>query len=256
LIEQALSDLFHEELDHEDVSGPFQRLQLELESPRAARRRRGRRIFMTRNRLVLLAAALVLVLGVTVFVSARLFNANRVGQTINAGPDKTKVAQLLARPLKFQYPQPGLEACPADGPFTDGFLGGGPVFGSTGSRGLTITNWGSYGYPLLLTSEAEKGPIVMRALNLRTGVMAAFLDPHAGGPVTGTDIVNGKTVNQYGAVVLDTDHSPAATIEFRGSKWVAWEITHGWPKFSTGFCSGMQIDGPDFTEIIYGTMTP
>jgi hypothetical protein len=80
--ERALSQLFRDTLDRLDVSGPSQRLQIELEKPSANLRRRGRRIFMTRNRLVLLAAALVLLVGVSVFASVRaLSGINQVGST-------------------------------------------------------------------------------------------------------------------------------------------------------------------------------
>jgi len=251
LIEQAISDLFHDALDREDVSAPFQRLQIELEKPGAAHRRAGRRIFMTRNRLVLLAAALVLVLGISVVVSARLLNVPRVGQTINAAPDKTTVAQLLARPLLFSL-RPGLVTCPNDGPITDGLFGAGPVYGA-GGHADTTTNWGAYDTGMVITPSGMQGPVVLRGENLITGQPMVTYGKYTAGPVYRTDLIGGKTTDLYTASALDTAHPPAQTYPFLNATFHEWLVKQGWPH-NTGFCAGLQIDGPDFSEQIYATV--
>jgi hypothetical protein len=253
--ERALSQLLRGELDRMDVTGPFQRLQIELEKPGAARQRRGRRIFMTRNRLVLLAAALVLLLGVGVFVSARaLSELNKVGSPNPAGPvDKVAVAKLLALPLQFK-PLAAGQPCPQQGPVTRGLLGSGPVFGQ-GAPVDYSTTWGAYTFSeFVITPPGLVGPVVLRAENLRTGSPGVFVGPYAAGPVEGTDKINGKSVNQYTAAALDTDHPPKTSFDF-GSPYVQWTIEQGWPH-SSGFCAGLQINGPAFTEVIYADVGP
>lgn len=243
--ERALVQLFHEVLDRQDFSGPFQRLQLELEKPGAAARRRGRRIFMTRNRMVLLAAALVLILGVGVFVSARALNGTNHTHSSIPASDGTAVAGLLARPLQFHKGTP----CQPDGPFTDFLLGAGPVF-DVPSSGVH-TPWGYYSREFLLTPPDLLGPVVVRPLNLKSGKPLLFVSPYGAGPVYGTDTVDGKSVNQYAALSLDTDHPPDTRYEFRGTSYVQWPFQVGWPSTESGFCVGIQVDGPAFTEVYY-----
>ncbi len=253
MIERAISDLFHDALDGEDVSAPFQRLQTELAKPGAARRRAGRRIFMTRNRLVLLAAALVLVIGVSVAISARMLDASRVGQTINAGPPKTTVAELLARPLRFSL-KPNLAACASDGPITNGLFGAGPIYGAGGSVNVT-TNWGAYDTGMVITPPGMAGPIVLRGEDLITGQPMVTFGNYTAGPVYRTDVINRKTTNLYTASALDTAHPPARPYSFLNRTYYQWLVVQGWPH-NNGFCAGLQIDGPDFSEQIYATVAP
>ena len=238
--ERALANLLHEALDAEDVSGPYQRLRLELEKPSAASRRRGRRIFMTRNRLVLLAAALVLVLGASILISTRVFTFNRVGQSIPAGPDPTAVAQLLARPLHLQHVATETN-CP-DGPYAAAdktYYGTGPVYGFGGTS--VSTAWGTYWSVGLLVDKGTKGPIVFRGEDIVLGWPLVFLGPYQNGPLYGHDTLNGKTVNQYTALALDTTHPPR--------NWV-WQFQQGFKHYWSG-CVGFQVDGPDFSEVFY-----
>jgi hypothetical protein len=239
LIERALADLFHDALDHEDVSAPFQRLQTELEKPGAARRRAGRRIFMTRNRLVLLAAALVLVLGISVVVSARLLGARPVGQTINAGPDKTTVARLLARPLNLKHFTKSNDCL--DGPYTNGSYGAGPIYG--GGGGYQDTSWGTYWTVSIRAEAGTKGPIVFRGQDVILGWPLVFVSNFGTGDVYGTDELNGKSVNQYTALAID-EHAPSQGV----LHWWFFQqgFKHGWSG-----CVGFQADGPNFSETFY-----
>ena len=255
--ERALIDLFHEALDAEDVAGPFQRLQLELEKPTGAvDRRRARRTFMTRNRLALLAAALVLIVGISIFVSARAYSALHVGQSVPAGGTaKSAVDQLLARPIQFSHIAAG-QTCPASGPKTDVLTGLGPVFIGLGLTRDTDTKWGHYGSSTLLTPPSMAGPVLIRATDLSTGRPLAQIGPYAAGPVYGTDTVNGTAVERHGYVVLDTNHPTTTTYDFQSTPYVQWPNEYGWAHTTTGFCVGIQIDGPSFTELIRDEVNP
>jgi hypothetical protein len=249
--ERALSELFRDELDRLDVSGPLQRLQYELEKPGAARARQGRRIFMTRNRLVLLAAALVLIIGVSVFVSARAYSALHVGSAVPAGSGaKTTVQQLLARPIQFGHIAAG-QTCPATGPTTKELVGGGPVYIAPGSTTETDTSWGHYGSSVLLTPPGMVGPVILRSIDLSSGRPLVEVGPFGAGPAYGTDNVNGVAVTQRTYVLLDTDHPPATTYDVSSTPYTQWPAEYGWAHTSTGFCVGIQIDGPSFTELIH-----
>ena len=254
--ERALSELFVDELDRLDVSDPFQRLQTELEKPGAAGARRERRSFMTRNRLVLLAAALVLIIGVSVFVSARVYSGLHPVSTMPAGSSgRVTVAQLLARPIHFAHIAAG-QTCPAAGPSTNGLNGGGPVFIGAGSTAETSTNWGYYGSSMILTPPNMEGPVLIRTTDLSSGQPLVEVGPFGAGPVSGTDNVNGVAVKQHGYIVLDTDHQPTTTYDFLNVRYVKWPTEFGWAHTATGFCVGVQIDGPSFTELINDQVDP
>jgi hypothetical protein len=92
--------------------------------------------------------------------------------------------------------------------------------------------------------------VVVRAVNLRNGQPLVFVGPYGTGPIYGTDTLQGKSVNQFAAMAFDTDHPPKATYNF-GSPYVQWPVEDGWPHTSTGFCVGIEIDGPTFSELIH-----
>jgi hypothetical protein len=253
--ERALTELFHDVLDRQEVSGPFQRLQIELEKPGAARSRRGRRIFMTRNRLVLLAAAMVMILIAGLLVGARLYHDYQNSAQVPAGhAGQATVAQLLARPLQFKQLGAG-ERCPQNGPFIGSLSGAGPLYLGGGSD-YTDTNWGHYNTSdFIITPPGLVGPVVVRAVNLRNSQPLVFLGPYGTGPLYGTDTVGGKSVNQFAAMAFDTDHPPTTMYDFP-TPYLQWPVEDGWPHTQTGFCVGIQIDGPNFTEVIHDQVDP
>lgn len=254
--ERNLGELFHEALDPEDVSGPFRRLQYAFDKPGAAGARQGRRIFMTRNRLLLLAAALVLIIGLSVFAGARAFSTFHVGSSVPAGSSsKTTVEQLLARPIQFAPIAAG-QTCPPSNPDVNGLQGDGPVYIGLGSTPDTDTSWGHYGSGTLLTPAGMPGPILVRATDLSSGGSLAQVGPYAAGPVYGADTVNGVAVQRHGYVVLDTAHPPTTTYSVHNTRYVGWSNEYGWAHTSTGFCVGIQIDGPSFTELIREQVDP
>lgn len=234
--ERALIDLFHDALDAEDLAGPFQRLQLELDrSTGAARRRHARRNFMTPNRIAVLAAALIAILTAGILVGTRLYNDARSHSSVPA----TSVSDLLARPLKLPHLLAG-QKCP-DGPYSAGGYGNGPVYGIGGTE--SDSSWGNYWFVSLKADAGIGGPVIFRGQDLILGYPLTFLGQYGVGPVVGTDTVDGQTLPQYETLELDTGHAPA------GRAWNFYQgFRHGWSG-----CVGFQVDGSTFTEIFYSS---
>lgn len=247
--ERALVDLFHEALDAEDVAGPFQRLQLELEKPTgAAPRRRPRRIFMTRQRLTLLAAALVIVVIAGVLVSTRIYNDMR---RTSYAPATSEVSTLLSRPFRLQH-FASTDQC-TDGPYTGGNYGTGPVFGVGG--GIQTTKWGVYWDVGLDVPANLAGPIVLRGQDVVKGWPMVIVGQYGTGPVYAHDEINGQSVAQYTAALIDTTNPPAARDEFNGGTYEQWRWLQGF-KLGWSGCVGFQVDGPNFTETFYSSGNP
>lgn len=243
--DRAVYDLFHETLDSIDISGPFQRLQLELTNPRAATRRRGRRILMTRNRLVLLAAAMVLLLGVSVLISTRLLSGLTPTSSVPAGDE---VSTLLARPMRMPHLSAGA-TCP-DGPYTDSNYGSGPVYGIGGDS--QTTNWGIYWNVGLDVPVNLDGPIIIRGQDLLTGRPMVIVGQYGIGPVHGHDVIGGNSVTQYTAALIDTTKPPQVHDAFNGHDYIQWRWLQGFPFHWSG-CVGFQADGANFTEDFYSS---
>jgi hypothetical protein len=252
--ERALIDLFHEALDAEDVAGPFQRLQLELENPTgAANVRRARRTFMTRNRLALLAAALVVLVVASVLVGTRIYSSqfhNTSGIPAGSHPqiNQTAVTQLLSRPLHFQALKP-TDPCP-DSSNSYGFFGVGPVYGD--AKGIAgNSSWGTYWNVAVLTPPGLPGPVIVRSRDLSHGTPVLDIGPLGAGPVYATDVYHGNLENQFQAVALDTVHGTKSDYALAGIKYTQWSWLQGFKKGWGGGCVGAQIDGPGLTEIFY-----
>ena len=255
--ERALYDVLHETLDRIEVSEPFQRLQLQLEMPAAARRHRGRRIVMTRNRTILLAAALVALVALSVLASTRLFPDYRNNSQTPAatlGIDQAVVTQLRARPLALPVLKAGAQ-CPTSpyapinyGPGTTDF-GAGPVYVVGSSP--TSSAWGNYFDVKYVTGPSLQGPVLIRARDLRTNETVVFVGPYASGSVVGSDTVEGKAVLQHADAVFDAANHQHSELG-NGLGTTAWGIFPIRQGISTNFshCFGVQFDGPGFTEII------
>lgn len=254
--ERALVDLLHEALDAEDVAGPFQRLQLELEKTTGASdRRRTRRIFMTRQRLALLAAAVVVLVITSVLVGTRMINSGHTSEVPAGGNqpgiNQAAVLQLLAKPLHFQALKP-TDPCPAS---TDqyGYFGEGPAYGIVnGVAGKS--SWGTYWSVTIATPLGTGGPVVARAKDLTHGSLVLDIGPLGAGSVYATDIYQGKTVNQFQAVAFDTDHMTTVNFHVDGSPFIRWDYLQGFKSGWGGGCVGVQIDAPGFSEVFYAVV--
>ena len=244
--ERALVDLFHQALDAEDVAGPFQRLQLELEkSNGAVIRRRTRRTFMTRQRLTLLAAALAILMIASVLVGTRVYNNLHPTSQVPAG---SAVSILLARPLQLKH-FTTTDRC-LDGPYTDGNYGTGPVFGVGGN--VQTTPWGAYWNVGLDVPTDLSGPIVLRGQDVVKGWPMVIVGQYGTGSVYGHDVINGQSVAQYTAALIDTAKPPTARDSFNGGSYEQWRWLQGF-KLGWSGCVGFQVDGPNFTEIFYSS---
>ncbi len=146
---------------------------------------------------------------------------------------QTPLQKLEARPLHLPTLHSATEC--VYGPWgTSGDLGTGPLHWS-GSAVEIRTAWGSYFHEFLYADGAVTGPILVRARDLIHGQRVVFVGQYAGGPVVGTDVLDGNVVVQHLELVIDSVTPP-----------YAWQIEDGSAN-GTG-CTGWQIDGPGFTE--------
>jgi hypothetical protein len=205
----------------------------------------------------LVAAILVVLLIVTVVVGVRVW---RDRDALNPVPaDQRELARLQARPLILPSVLPGAE-CPANFQastvyYYDGHSvtpqPGGPM--ALAGQGLqAISKWGDYYDPTYsIERKVNKGLVLIRIRDLRTGQVGVFVGPSAAGDVVGTDTVDGKVVDQYAYAVLDLSHPPADA----NKDFASWTVRQGWAAGWSG-CVGFQLDGPDFSQVFAGATTP
>ena len=105
------------------------------------------------------------------------------------------------------------------------------------------SGWGNYFNGLVYTSVSLSGPVIGRGMDLRTGQAVVFIADHAYGPVSRSDVLEGKTVRQHTEVLLDTDHPPQTVTD--GGKLYVWGVRVGLDKAASG-CTGFQFDGAGF----------
>lgn len=212
------------------------------------RRRKEKMLFRVRAPLSLVAVFLLIALVAAVFIGGRLLqdwnafhNSSPAGQS-----HPSELAQLEARPLNLPVMK-SVSECTA-GPWnSDGTIGSGPlsIYGGLGPR----TSWGQYFQIVLYTDQVIDGPILVRVRDLVNNVNIVFVGKGAAGPVVGTDVLDGRRVDQRSELVLFantpapvTDNPPAKPHAF------VWGFTEGVPKASSG-STGWQIDGMSFSEV-------
>jgi len=205
----------------------------------------------------LVAAVLVVLMLVTVLVGGRVWRDWSVFTTRPAPSpsiDQVLLAQLEARPLHIPTVPAGAD-CPA-GPYGSymGF-GDGPV---SVVYGLAAhTSWGLYTYAGAATDWKMTGLVLGRARDLTSGQPLVFVGKYAAGPVVGTDMIDGKKVEQHFEVVLDAKHAPQTTQD--AGKHRLWGIPVGFNTTQLSSCAGYQFDGPGFSETFvippYGSLT-
>jgi len=206
-----------------------------------------------RGSLALVAVLVVVVLVAAIFVGGRLVSDWKSFQTSPAvQAPKSQLQQLEERPLRIPL-YSSLKQCTA-GPYnSDSSLGSGPVYMDGGSS--TVTAWGRYIYFDAYSDQTIKGPILIRGRDLTIGIHMIFVGPFAGGPVQGTDTVDGQSYEQRTEVVLSTSQtSPGALGPTSPHKYV-WDFIGGLPVAAIGpsligYGAGWQIDGPNFSEIV------
>jgi len=250
----------HAALDEVAVNAPTVRTQVlaGLVAERTRIRRRGthssgagviRRTFSFGFRqTVALAAALIVVLLIGMLIAGgRILRNFELRGTV----DQQVVNQLIARP----FGPPVLSAtdpCPTEtlttidygnGPVT--LYGKGPVY----AIGVQQTNdaWGSYFDAKYFTRPGLNGPVLVRGRDARSTLPLVFVGTYAMGPSVGSDSYQGKVVQHRPYLVFDAAHP-------------SYEFSHGYGLFlvlqamqsGRSDCWVLQIDGPDFSETIFG----
>ena len=165
-----------------------------------------------------------------------------------------QLAQLEARPAHFP-PMPATGVCP-DGPHTPSITpyksgytetnayGTGPVYGQGGPHTDGATN--RFFDVTYFTDPTVKGVVLVRIRDIDAGFKGVFLAPYGHGPVVGTDMINGETVDLYGELVLPVASPPANTNRAPG--WGIWPVRQGLDKRFQ--CADLQIDTAAGTQII------
>jgi hypothetical protein len=212
-----------------------------------SRRRRERLMLRMRVPLSLVAVFVLIAVVVGVLIGGRLMQDwNSFHNSAPAGGgSQSALAELEAKPLNLPILKAG-DTCPASPGNTVGFDSGtGPVYLMGGSE--TQTPWGYYLDVTWVTAPDLSGPVLVRGRDLMSNRILVFVGAYSAGPVVGTDARAGSNGAQRADLLLDAGHPHA-----RGSGGYGYfPVRQG---FSSGFvgCFGLQIDGPNFTEIITG----
>jgi hypothetical protein len=203
----------------------------------------------------MLAAALVIVMVVTLVVGGRLWRDWNAHQ--QSAARQAHVAELRARPLYLPVIEPG-GPCPQsplaydDRGYFEGY-GTGPVYAKSGHRyGL---NSGTYFATSYRSGQPVSGLVLIRGRDLKTNQPVVFAkSPYPqvstgtpSGNVIGTEVVLGVRVELHPELLLDRSVLLPPPSD-------AWEAIEGFPNGSSG-CIGIQADGFNadgsaFSEII------
>lgn len=231
----------------------------------APRRRSGRWSPRMRPPLALVAAFVVIAIVAGVLIGGRLVHDwnGFLHPPVPANQFQRQLSDLESRAVKLR--QIGPAATCQSGPIdvAHGWWGGGPVYLASnitqGNGGGTITAWGLYITFQVMTDPSIKGPILLRAENLRTGESVLFVGTYVAGAVAGTDTVEGVPQQQHTELALDGSHPPAT----QAAGYVLWTMQAGFrltdadrkligatANLGQIVCLGFQIDGADFSELL------
>jgi len=214
-----------------------------VESAGAQARIRGRRRrFMVRMRapLPLVAALVVIAIAVAVLIGGRVWWNATHGISPAGGVTLPKLAELEARPWQHQLLAPAEQCAGEDviySPDASLHFGHGPI----------------QSYPLSLSSYADReystgdnvidrgfsGLLIVRLRDARTGQNNLFIGENAGGPVVGTDTVDGEVVDQHAEAVFDFS-DPKVKAASNGTKTFRMREGHRLP---VSDCFQWQYDG-------------
>ena len=209
-------------------------------------------MFHIRAPLALVAALVAIAIVAAVFVGGRVVQQwNASHNVAPAGLTRPMtLAELEGRPLRVPVLQSIMDC--HDGPYSpDSDFGGGPLYATAGSASRTA--WGEYYFNIFYTDEVIDGPILVRVTDLyKPGIRLVFVGAGAGGPIVGTDVVDGTTYEQHSELVLYENQAMPSAASGWGSPSrehrFVWDFLIGMPANASGG-TGWQIDGPGFTEI-------
>lgn len=213
------------------------------------RPRKEMMVYRLRVPLALVAAALAVAVGVSAVITWNALHQSNLSPA-GSGPHLTALQQLEARPLTLPVVAPGA-ACPDhQGTNTLGFAyGDGPVFANGGPA--IPTPWGHWYDVQIYAQPSLAGPILIRGKDLQSDRRLAFVTSAKNGTVEGTDTTQTPSALRN-EMVLDPTKPPAqvvagSSLTHYGEFPVRQGLAMGWQG-----CFGIQIDGPTFTEAIYG----
>jgi hypothetical protein len=221
------------------LGGMPERVVQTVLAERNGRLRTQRMVYRLRISLALVAAVVLVALGVATLITWNSLRSNPspAGQT-----HVTPLQALESRPVDLPListsaPCP-YTATPTNEPYDKGT---GPVFADGGPQ--ISTSWGYY-WDVIYFTPQNAGPVLIRGRDLQIDLPVVFVDGFATGPVIGADAIGTESVQQHGEEVLQG--KPPA-IDSRGR--VMWRVRQGIGKGFAG-CVGFQIDGANFSEKI------
>jgi hypothetical protein len=230
-----------------------------------SRHRRGRWVAGLRGTMALVAALLVVFIVATVLVGGRVWQDwnTFTNRPAPAGQiDPVQLAALEARPLHMPVvsseatcpvgPTPPASAVaslagPLQNWLSNGFQfsGDGPAYAIGGSLSDQTAS-DLYVNVVWVTEPQLTGLVLIRGRDaLNHDMPLVYIGQYAAGAVLGTDIVNGKRVQQRAELVLDAGHHPATS---GNSNWGIYDVRAGIPNTISN-CHAFQIDGQGFSEV-------
>lgn len=238
-----------------------QRLVLEERNGRSRSPRRGW-VMPVRGIISAAAAILILALVTTLLVGGRLWamqNSTAKGQP---RIDQAVLKSLEERPVQLPMLATGA-ACP-EGPISSAAegrggppltYGGGPVYADRAGGGHSYTSWGTWIGQGYYIDPAYKGPVLIRARDLRSGAVVAFKPGNPTSAVFDPSTPAGQVIGQ------DFDHLSNRVVDLHSEDFISvarplevpsWfrqsfaEV--GYAAGQSG-CIGYQVDGTSFTEV-------
>jgi hypothetical protein len=214
-----------------------------------SRRRREGIVFRLKAPLSLVAVMVLIALVVGALIGGKLVQGWNATHSAPAGglTKAQQVADLEVRPWQQALLKTGA-TCP-DGPKdAAGVYGSGPFRAHPAmTQGQETTAWGFYFDLVASTDPQAEGLLLIRARDMRTGEPMVFVGQYATGPLVGTDVVNGKAVQQSLELLFDLSQRPTGAAATGPNGATYWSFTVGAPK-TWPSCVAWQVDGMDFTE--------
>ena len=208
-----------------------------------SRRRKEKLTIRMRAPLSLVAVLVLIALIVGVLIGGRIMQEwNAFHKSSPAGSSyESQVAQLEAMPLHI--PAPKSHADCQSGPYNKvSSYGSGPVYGDGGAT--STSDWGVYYHNDVYAETDIHGPILIRARDLFIDQPVIFVGEYAGGPVVGSDTINGQVYDQHLEILVNTGHTSKTTASHK----YTWLFMAGVPNRWSG-STGWQIDGIGFSEV-------
>jgi hypothetical protein len=218
-----------------DTGGMAERVVETARRQAPALPRRRKFMFGMRAPLPLLAVLLAVAIVAAVLVGGRVWWNTTHGVSPAGGVTLPTLAELEARPWQHQLLAPA-EQCAGE-QLIGSHIGNGPIK----SYPISLTAYGDREYSTgeNVIDRGFSGLLIVRLRDARTGQNHVFISQNAGGPVVGTDTVDGKVVEQHTEAVFDLS-DPKVTAASNGTKTFTIREGHRLP---VSGCFQWQYDG-------------